>query len=352
MYFYAGIVAFGIKLYMSKPTIKELAKELGLAVSTVSKALRDSYEISAGTKARVLELATKLNYIANPYASSLRRQRSRTIAVVIPEVADSFFSLAINGIEAVAREKGYHVLIYLSHESLAREVEILNEFKSGRVDGLLISVARQTCLGTHIADAISSGLPVVFFDRKCEGVNSAKVITDDFESSVRATQHMIEKGCRRIAFLSISQNLSILKKREEGYLAALQKAGIKTDERDIITCEGTDEENYQLIKELLKKKNRPDGIIASVEKLVPQVYLVCKELKLNIPQKIKITGFTNLQTASLLDPPLTTVTQPAFEMGKTAAILLFKGIEKPEFNLAGEKEIIPSSFQIRESTDF
>jgi LacI family transcriptional regulator len=335
---------------MSKPTIRELAKELGIAVSTVSKALRDSHEISADTKAKVLEYAARINYVPNPYASSLRRQKSKTIAVVLPEVADSFFSLAINGIESVAKEKGYHVLIYLTHESHQREIEILNEFKSGRVDGLLISVAKETKDGNHISDAMNEGLPVVFFDRKCPDVNTAKVVTDDFESSFKATKHLIEKGCRHIAYLSISPNLSITKKREEGFLTALKEAGIDSSEKDIIVCDESDESNYSLVKDLLNQKRRPDGIIASVEKLVPLVYLACKELDLNIPNNIKLTGFTNLQTSLLLNPPLTTVTQPAFEMGKTAATLLFKGIEKPNFDLSKERVVIPSSLQIREST--
>lgn len=335
---------------MSKPTIKELARELGIAVSTVSKALRDSHEISAETKAKVLEHAARINYVPNPYASSLRRQKSKTIAVVLPEVADSFFSLAINGIESVAKEKGYHVLIYLTHESKEREIEILKEFKSGRVDGLLISVTKETKNGAHITDAMSEGLPVVFFDRKCEYINTAKVETDDFESCYAATKQLIEKGCRNISYLSISHNLSISKKREEGFLKALKEAGINTGKENILVCDESDDKNLIQVKNLLNKKKRPDGIIASVEKLVPLVYLACKELKIKIPTHLKLTGFTNLQTSSLLNPPLTTVTQPAFEMGKTAATLLFKGIEKPNFDLSKEHVVIPSSLQVREST--
>jgi LacI family transcriptional regulator len=335
---------------MSKPTIKVLARELGLAVSTVSKALRDSHEISQETKDKVLQLARELNYIPNPYASSLRRQKSRTIAVVIPEVADSFFSIAINGIEEVAREKGYHVLIYLTHESLEREAEILNEFKSGRVDGLLISVTRDTCTGNHITEAIEAGLPVVFFDRMCEDIKAARVITDDYESSYKATSLLLEKGCRKPAFLSISPNLSINQKRASGYLAAVNEAGIKTGNDSIVNCDGTDEHITQQLLTLLKKKNRPDGLIASVEKLVPPVYFVCRELGIRIPDDIQLIGFTNLNAAPILNPSLTTVTQPAFEIGKSAAALLFKGIEKTSFDLSREKLVIPSRLQLRDST--
>lgn len=337
---------------MSKLTIKLLAKELGLAVSTVSKALRDSHEISADTKAKVLEFANKHNYVPNPYASSLRRQKSKTIAVVLPEVADSFFSLAINGIESVAKEKGYHVLIYLTHESVEREEIILSDFNSGRVDGILISVSQQTRNGAHITKAMADGLPIVFFDRVCDDVAAPKIITDDFESCHTATKHLINKGCKKIAYLSVSKNLSINKKREAGYRKALEDADIVTDENFIVDCGSNDEENLNSILALLKNHNRPDGIIASVEKLVPPVYIACNKLKLQIPQQIKAVSFTNLATSAILNPPLTTITQPAFDMGSKAAAILFKAIEKPAQNNKAETTVIASALQKRESTNF
>ncbi len=328
--------------------IRDLAKQLNLSVATISKALTDSHEISPETKQRVFELAKKLNYTPNPYASSLRKRSSKTIAVVLPEVADSFFSLAINGIESVAREKGYHVLIYLTHESFEREKAILNEFKSGRVDGILISVSEETTSSDHIKEVSSSAVPVVFFDRVCEDVKTAKVITDDFESGYKATQHLAEQGCKKIIYLSVSADLSINKYRMEGYRKALKDYGIK--EADTVYCGNNLDENYHTIKEVLKKKKRPDGIVASVEKLITPIYIACKELKLIIPGDIKLISFTNLQTALILDPPLSTITQPAFEMGKTAATILFKGIEKENFDLSKERIVIPSELAVRSST--
>lgn len=334
---------------MSVVTIKDLAKRLGLSAATVSRALRDSYEISTGTKQTVAKLAEELGYIPNPYASSLRRRKSKTIAVVLPEVADSFFSLAINGIESVAKDKGYHVLIYLTHESFEREKAILHQFKSGRVDGILISVSEETSSGGHIKEVIAAGIPVVFFDRICEDVETAKIITDDFESSYKATRHLTAQGCKRIAYLSISPALSISIKRTEGYQQGLADSNIPATESEIILCENDFEANYQMIKDLLKKKNRPDGIIASVEKLTPPVYLVCRDLNLSIPGDIKLISFTNLQSALILDPPLTTITQPAFDMGKTAAVILFKGIEKKNFDLLKQRVIISSELMKRVS---
>ena len=327
--------------------IKDLAKQLNLSVATISKALKDSYEISPETKQRVFELAKKLNYTPNPYASSLRKRSSKTIAVVLPEVADSFFSLAINGIESVAHDKGYHVLIYLTHESFEREQAILKEFQSGRVDGILISVSSETRSSDHIKEVIEAGMPLVFFDRVCEDVETAKIVTDDFESSYNATWQLLKAGCKKIAYLSTSSTLSINNKRMEGYKKALSDKGMS--DHDIISCTGNSKNNYQVIRELLTKGNRPDGLIASVEKLTTPIYLACKDLDLSIPNDIKVISFTNLQAALILTPTLTTVTQPAFEMGKAAADVLFKSLEKSNFNLKKEVTVIPSVLNVRNS---
>jgi len=330
--------------------ITDLAKQLNLSVATISKALKDSHEISPETKQRVFELAKKLNYSPNPYASGLRKRSSRTIAVVLPEVADSFFSLAINGIESIAHDKGYHVLIYLTHESFEREEAILKEFQSGRVDGILISVSGETCNSDHIKEVVAAGMPLVFFDRICEDVETAKIVTDDFESGYKATCHLLNAGCKKIVYLSTSSSLSINNKRTEGYMQALSENGFK-NAIDIVSCTGNSEANYQIIRDLLESKNRPDGLIASVEKLTTPIYLACRELNISIPKNLKVISFTNLQAALILTPTLTTVTQPAFEMGKTAASLLFKAIEQKNFDLSKERIVIPSVLAERSSTE-
>ena len=335
---------------MDKVTIRTLAKELKLAVSTVSKALADSYEISAETKRRVHELAKQKNYIPNAYAGSLRKRKSRTIAVVLPEVADSFFSLAINGIEAAAQEKGYHVLIYLTHEHFSREQYILNNFQSGRVDGILLSVTRETPNGAHIREAISRGIPVVFFDRVCDEIETAKVITNDYEISYQATQHLIEQGCKRIAFLSFSETLAMNNYRLEGYRKALVDNKIKSFTADLVMCTDDTVQNQLLIRKLLSQKEKPNGIIACVEKLTTPIYMVCKEKNMVIPKDMKVICFSSLETAPILNPSLTTVTQPAFELGKTAATLLMKALDKPNFVMKQEYITLPSAIIIRGST--
>ncbi|MDE3254248.1 MAG: LacI family DNA-binding transcriptional regulator [Bacteroidota bacterium] len=336
---------------MDNVTIKMLAKELNLSTAAISKALRDSHEISDSTKQRVLELANRMNYIPNAYAGSLRRRKSNTIAVVLPEVADSFFSLAINGIESVAREKGYHVLIYLTHESFKREQDILKEFQSGRVDGILMSLTAETASYQHICALEAKNIaPLVFFDRVCDESNTAKIMTDDFESGYKATKHLIECGCKKIAVLSISNYLSISSKRLEGYKQALQDHSIPFDPINLIYCGNDADSNYRFIRKILHEKDRPDGILATVEKLTTKVYLACRELSLRIPDDIKIVSFSNLSAASLLNPSLTTITQPAFEIGKAAATVLFKSLDKKSFQLENIREVLPSELIVRGST--
>ena len=335
---------------MGNVTIRILARHLELSAATVSKALADSHEISEPTKKRVLEMAAALNYTPNPYASSLRRKKSKTIAVILPEVADSFFSQAINGIEAIAQDKGYHVLVCLTHERALKEQAILHEMLGGRADGILISVNSETTDPTSILELQAKGVPVVFFDRVCEGIDTARIVTDDLPSAYKATDHLIRQGCRQIAFLAISEGLSISHQRIEGYKQALADHGIKFNDDNIIPCTHDAEENVQLLKKMIRRNDRPDGVIASVEKLAVQVYQACHEENVGIPGDLKVIGFSNLVTAAYLNPALTTITQPAFEMGRAAATLLFKALGNKGFSLSQNIQVIPSELQVRDST--
>ena len=327
-----------------------LATELGLSVSTISKAIRDSHEISDSTKERVNALVQKLNYIPNPYASSLGSRNSKTIGVVLPEVTDSFFAQAINGIESVAQEKGYHVLIYLTHESFEREKKILKDFESGRVDGVLLSISKETIQCHHIDALMNKGIPLVFFDRVFDEVATTKIITNDYDSAFMATTHLIKNGCKKILFLSFSNTLSIFNKRLNGYKSALLENDLKFTDNNILTFGNDAKRDYLLLKKKLQSHKRLDGILASVEKLTLPVYRACEELQLNIPNDIKVICFSNVDTASFLNPPLTTITQPAFEMGKAAAGVLVKALERKNFELADEEIVVPSILTGRKST--
>lgn len=311
-------------------TVKTLAKELNISIATVSKALNDSYEISIDTKQKVWDLAKKLKYERNPAASNLRSHKTKTIAVIIPEIANNFFSLAINGIEEIARKRDYHVLIYQTHENSETEIAFTDSLLSGRVDGILISVSSSTENYQHFKELVKK-IPVVFFDRTIEDIDGIKITTDDYESAYNATSHLIETGCQNIAYLNALNNLSTGKNRLAGYQDALKDHGVKMHHHLIVNYDKNEETNYDNIKQLLISQ-KPDGIISSIEEFALPCYYVCRELNLNIPNDLKIISFSNLSTAALLSPSLSTITQPAFEIGKEAAGFLFRILDNKPFD--------------------
>ena len=332
---------------MGEINIKKLACELNLSAATVSRALRDSHEISSETKARVLEMAKKLNYEPNPFASNLRGQKSKTIAVIVPEIANNFFSLAINGIEDVAHERGYHVLIYQTHESSEIETSFLMRLLSGRVDGILISLACETVDKEHFRK-VSDQLPIVFFDRVYDDIEGVKITTDDYESAYNAVQHLVENGCKKIGYLLALNTLSTGKKRLQGYLDALKYNHFQDDKKLIMESGANSSENYALIKNLIAEQ-KPDGILSSIEDLAMPCYYACRELKLKIPNDLKLISFSNLAHAELLNPSLTTINQPAFEIGVEAAGILFKIFNKRWYE-PNETIVLKSNLIKREST--
>jgi len=334
---------------MDQVNLKRLAKELGLAISTVSRALRDSHEISQETKDRVQALADKLGFQPNPHASSLRKNKSKTIAVIVPEIENNFFSGAINGIELIAKQKGYHVLIYLTHEDFQLEKGILQLLQNGRVDGLMISVSNTTTTADHLVGSSQAGLPIVFFDRVFEDLDVPMITTDDIEVSFRATEYLIKKGCKKIAFLSMAENLSISKRRHSGYQKAIEKY-LPGGWHKTVPCTPNDEQNRQLINNLMAEPDAPDGIFAAVEKFAINTYQVCNERKICIPQQLKVISFSNYSATALFNPPLSSIIQPAFEIGREAAAILFKIIENKKLLTSEKKVILPSQIIYRGST--
>ncbi|WP_207512450.1 LacI family DNA-binding transcriptional regulator [Longitalea luteola] len=334
---------------MDQVNLKKLAKELNLAVSTVSRALRDSHEISPQTKERVRELALKLGFQPNPHASSLRQNKSKTIAVIIPEIENNFFSQVINGIESVTPSKGYHVLIYLTHEDYNKERDILQLLRNGRVDGIMISVSNTTTNTDHIDAWRQSGMPLVLFDRTCEELDVPNIMTNDAEMAFKATEHLLKRGCRQIAFLGMAGNLSISNRRKAGYLSALEKYKVAAPPQ-IIELTTKDYINRDLLHEVFRRESRPDGVFAAIEKFAVNTYEVCKELKLPIPREVKVVSFSNLQAAALFDPALSTIIQPAYDIGREAANILFKIIEKKMLMPYEKKMILPSQLIERAST--
>lgn len=333
-------------------TIKDIAKALGLSTSTVSRALRDSYEISPETKKLVLECAEKLNYRPNPVALSLKERKTRSIGVVVCEIANAFFSQIINGIESVAYDRGYNVIISQSHESYDREVLDLQFLSSRGVDGVLISVSTETSDFQHISSLHSKGLPIVLFDRIAPDINTHTIIIDNFKGAYEATEHLIQNGYKRIAAISNSEFLSISSERLAGYKDALNANGIKINEEYVKHCFYGGmifSEVEEAVNQLLTLKNPPDAIVTLSDKLTLGCLKTLKRRAIRIPDEMGLVGFSNSDVAEVVDPPLTIVRQPAFEMGKASTELLLQLIESKRPVTEFEKRILSPEFIVMAS---
>ena len=312
----------------SQVTIKDIARELNISPSTVSRALKDHPDISTDTKKAVNELARKLNYQPNSIALSLRKSRTNTIGVIIPEIVHFFFSTVIAGIEDVAYANGYNVVICQSNESYDRELTDTRALMASRVDGLLVSVSRETTDFTHFKEIYDKGTPLVFFDRVCEEINTSRVIIDDTDSAFQAVEHLISQGCKRIAHLAGPQHLSISKGRLEGYHAALQKHGLPVEEDLVVSCGVGDEKmGAECARTLFNLANPPDGIFANNDISAIGAMQAIKKMGLKIPDDVAIVGFSDWMVSAFVEPSLTSISQPGFEMGRAAAQLFLEQIE-------------------------
>ena len=332
-------------------TIKDIAKALNFSTSTVSRALRGSYEISAETKKLVLEYAEQINYRPNPVALSLKERRSRAIGVVVSEIANDFFSQASNGIESIAYNRGYHVIITHAHESEAREKVNVMHHSSRSVDGLLISLSSGTVDLTYLKDLYDKGLPIVFFDRITDEIETHKVTANNFLGAFQATEHLIYQGFKKIAHITSSPYLSITKERLQGYSEALEKHHIPYNESLIKHCNHGGmiaEEVEEAIISLFKSKIKPDAIFTGGDRITTVCFAALKKL---MPKKdLGFAGFSNSKVGDLFDPPITVVKQPAFEIGQTATEMLIQMIESKRPVVDFETKILDTELIIRESS--
>ena len=335
-------------------TIKDIARELGISPSTVSRALKDHPDISSKTKLAVNALAEKLNYQPNIVALNLRQQKTFTIGVVIPELVHFFFSTVISGIEDVAYQAGYSVILSQSNESYEREKTDIKALFNSRVDGMLISVSRETKNFEHIESVIAKGIPVVFYDRTYNSPMSSNVIVDDYIGAKEAVNHLIEQGYRKIAFLEGSPGLIISADRKRGYMDALKDHGLEQKEAFTQECvTGSMEEGKRATKKLLSMPEPPDAIFAASDPLATGAMQSIKEKGLRIPQDVGVVGFSNWSYGSLIEPSLTTVDQPGFEMGQEAARLLIRQIElsdKDQGDPVPETKILKTRLIVRDSS--
>lgn len=329
-------------------TIKDIARELGISPSTVSKALKGHPDISPATKKAVRELVEKWNYKPDPIALSLKSGLSKTIGVIVPEIVHYFFSTVISGIEDLAYDSGYHVMFCQSNESYEREVKAVETLLSSRVDGILVSLSKVTENFDHFRNIINAGIPLVFFDRVCDEIETDRVIVDDEGGAYEATKHLIETGCKNIIHLSGPQNLLIGSNRKEGFVKALRDMNIKPDDNNIIKCD-TGEEARLVVPELLKRATPPDGIFAVNDLTAAEAMRVVKQKGFKVPDNISIIGFTSGIMSDLTDPTLTSVEQHGYNVGKEAVRLLINNLENREAH-EFQTKIIKTELVIKGST--
>jgi len=311
---------------MSRTTLRDLAKKLNLSVSTISRALNDSPEISDATKSKVIEASLALDYHPNILARGLINKQTKIIGVIVPEITHSFFSLAISGISGVAYDAGYVIMLCESNESYDREVVNTSALVSNQIAGLIVSISQETKRHDHFKYLQRIGIPLVFFDRVCESLKTSKIVVDDYGGAFRAVEYLIKKGRKRIAHLGGTEHLSISRDRFTGYRDALHTFGIPFD-NNLVYFSGFQEQNgVKGMQVLLELEKQPDAIFAVNDPVAIGAYEEIKNRGLRIPDDIAVVGFSNNPVAAIIDPPLTTIEQPAHELGRRAAIVLLEQI--------------------------
>jgi len=329
-------------------TIKDIAQQLSISPSTVSRALKDHPDININTRKAVKELAKKLNYKPNKVALSLLNNSSKIIGVIIPEIIHHFFSSVISGIEKKANDAGYNIMICQSNESYEKEINTVQALLSSHIDGLIISISKQTEKFEHLKDIQEMGIPLVFFDRICNEIKADNVTIDDFDGAYKITEHLINCGRKNIIHLSGPQNLLIGTKRKEGYISALKKNNIPINNNNIIFCD-THDMALEIVPKLLQKNKNIDGIFAVNDETAIGAMKAIKKYGLKIPEDIAVGGFTNSKISQMSDPDLTTIDQRGYEIGETATELLINRINNPdeENNIS---KVLKTELIIRNST--
>jgi DNA-binding LacI/PurR family transcriptional regulator len=329
--------------------IRDIARMLNVSPSTVSKAMNGDHSIKSQTRERVIALAREMNYSPNQVSLSLRLNRTKILGIVVPNITSHFFSSIISGIHDAAAREGYNSIICQSNESINKEIDVINALTSCRVDGLIISLSLQTDTYAHIQKITSRGIPLVLFDRTCDAPNVTKIVVDNTEGAYQATAYLIQRGYKRIAHISGPGHLSVSKSRLEGYLQAHRDQEQPVREALICECSLKKEDIISKIQYLLDLPEAPDAIFTINDRVALLAMSIIKSRGMRIPEDIALIGYTNVPESGLLEPALTTVAQPAYEMGKVAADQLFLQIKDPEAFIP-QIITLKSDFMIRNST--
>lgn len=333
-------------------TMKDIAAHFGISVATVSRALKDSPRISVERRAAIQQYAREHNFTPNMIAESLRHSRiqpMKVIGVIIPEFAHYYFSSILSGIEEEASAHGYRIMVAQSNEQYEREVKICKSFYENKVCGIIVSQAKDTHRYDHFQQLIDTGIPLVFYDRICTGVNASRVVVDDYMGAFNAVSHLIETGCNRIAYYSSAMTLEISKNRFNGYKDALLKHGIQPDPELVRLCDNrTDAES--ITPEMLNSSAPPNGFFAVNDDTAIGILYTAKRMGFRVPEDISICGFTNGQRAVACDPMLTTVEQRGTKVGEEAAEILIGHVEGTIPPGKIERRIIRTRLIIRGTT--
>ena len=329
-------------------SLKDLAKELGVSISTVSRALKNHPDISPEMTARIQRLAREKEYSPNPLAMGLLKQQTKMIGVIVPDLVTHFYSSIISGIENVAKQHGYYILISSSNESFEKEAESVQNLLKTRVEGLIVCLSQETSSFDHFEPLLKNEIPLVFFDRVCMTDKVSSVVADNMDAARLITRHFFENGCRRIAYIAGPGHLNISKQRTEGYLQGLKECGMEADERLLERCNLSTGEAIAATARLLDSKAKPDAIFGINDTVA---FAAMKEIKrrgLRIPDDVALVGFTDEFHATVVDPALTSITHPTFEMGQEAARLFFRQVESPE--LPPIQKILKTKLVVRKSS--
>ena len=335
-----------------KVTLKQIARELDVSISTVSKSLKNSIEISEDTRQKVQAFAKLYNYKPNNIALSLKNKKTKTICIIIPEIIHHFFATVISGVENVANENGYNVIVCLSDESFDKEVINIEMLANGNIDGFIMSLSKETQQKKdfhHITEVINQGMPVVMFDRVTNDILCDKVIIDDNLSALNATQFLIDKGFKKIALITTVDYVSVGKLRTEGYIKALKSNDIKVDEGIILKIEDT--ENFESSIENLIVNNKLEAIFAVNEIFAVTAIKMANKHNIKVPEELSVIGFTDGIISKYSTPSITTVSQNGIKMGGKAAKMLIERLETEDEDEEQYKtEVIETELVEREST--
>ncbi|PLW97219.1 MAG: LacI family transcriptional regulator [Marinilabiliales bacterium] len=330
-------------------TIKDIAKRLGISPSTVSRALKDHPDISYNTRKAVQELAQILGYKPNEVALSLRTSQSKIIGVIVPEIVHHFFSSIISGIEEVANEAGYYVMIFQTNESYKKELVYSQTLISSRIDGLIVSFSKETTDFEHFNTFVKNNIPIVLFDRVTDDLEADKVLSDDVKGAFLITEHLIQQGYRRIAHYGSPDYMNISQSRLKGYKNALEKYNIPFDKDLVFKCD-THEDSIKLTQKIFSEKNHPDAVFAVNDLTATGVIVALRKTGLRVPEDVAVAGYTNALVSKIVDPPLSTVDQHGYEMGQEAARMLLHRLRKRNSETPFETRIVKTNLVIREST--